>query len=94
MSAVPPDHWDDSGDGGLASRLPSLNVNAPVFVPNVNAAPFIPSGAFQLLAAADPAKAAPPVPEPHANHVDDVAEEAPPPPQVSLYIWRLTPCTP
>lgn len=46
MSSVPPDHWDD-GDGGLASRLTNLNVNAPVFIPNVNAAPFVPSGAFQ-----------------------------------------------
>jgi hypothetical protein len=41
-----PDSWDDEGDQQqqqLASQLKSLNVNAPAFVPNVNAAVFVPS---------------------------------------------------
>ena len=39
-----PDSWDDEGDQQqLANHLKSLNVNAPAFVPNVNAAVFVPS---------------------------------------------------
>ena len=36
-----PESWEDADD--MAAKLNALNVNAPSFVPNVNAAVFVPS---------------------------------------------------
>ena len=38
-----PDSWETVADAGLCSGISGLNVNAPVFVPNVHAAEFVPS---------------------------------------------------
>lgn len=38
-----PDSWETVADSALNSSLPRLNVNAAVFVPNVNAPEFVPS---------------------------------------------------
>jgi len=38
-----PDSWEDNTDAALQDKMTLLNVNAPSFVPNVNAAVFVPS---------------------------------------------------
>lgn len=38
-----PESWEDADDQSLANKLNQLNVDAPSFVPNVNAAVFVPS---------------------------------------------------
>lgn len=55
-----PDSWEDEGDQQqLASQFNALNVNAPAFVPNINAAVFVPSFMVKTEPAPPPEPAAP-----------------------------------
>jgi len=54
-----PDSWDDGED--MNDKMAALNVDAPSFVPNVNAAVFVPSF-LPAAAAFAPAPTAAPVP--------------------------------
>ena len=50
-----PDRWDDDMDtSNVTKKFSDLNVEAPSFVPNVNAAVFVPSWGAQPAAAPPP----------------------------------------
>eukprot|EP00090_Calanus_glacialis_P014151 TRINITY_DN2283_c0_g1_i1.p1 TRINITY_DN2283_c0_g1~~TRINITY_DN2283_c0_g1_i1.p1 ORF type:complete len:575 (-),score=193.23 TRINITY_DN2283_c0_g1_i1:509-2233(-) len=58
-----PDSWDDDVANTLTNKLADLNVEAPSFVPNVNANVFVPSWLPPSESAAAPAKSPSPVVE-------------------------------
>ena len=77
-----PDSWEDNSDE-ISTKMTALNVDAPSFVPNVNAAVFVPS----FLAAAPPPAAAvlpaaaapPPAAAASPSHTAAPVQEAAPP---------------
>ena len=86
-----PDSWDDDVANTLTNKLADLNVEAPSFVPNVNANVFVPSWLPPSEAAAAPAKAPSPVVEQVVEQNEPSQSPSPTETQNQMQVWNIPP---